>query len=229
MCQSTNCCVACCVPTKGKAAWLTLAAVLAASFALVCMWAYAAVEVDAFILLRTAHVSLTDMPTVVTSWWSPTARHLLARQAAQGRLALPAGPGVIQATMAALGLVPAGALTWVRCGCPVPVWARQPQRARVAGTVTARLERLPARFPAVARRAEVPTRTATARATAALPRPATPQQAALPPPNAAPSSASLPLPPLRFIRLTRPAPPDTEPAARSRSRSRSRRTDAPRR
>ena len=217
MCQSTttNCCVTCCVPTKGKAAWLTLAAVLAAAFALVCVWAWVAVQVDALVLFRTARLSLTDMPTVVTSWWSPTARHQLAHQVARSAVVLPAGPGAIQATMAALTLAPAGLAVWARCGCPVPIWVRTRVRVRtrVAGPVTARLERLPARFPArvpaVARRAEVPARTA--RATAALPGPATPQRAALPPPKAALPSASVPL---RFIRLTRPAPPAADPATR---------------
>ncbi len=228
MCQSTtNCCVACCVPTRGKGLWVTIAVLIAASFALVCVWAYVAVKVDALLLLllRTAHLTLTDTPTVVTSWWSPTARHLLAREVAAGRLALPAGPGVIQATMAALTLAPAGLVTWVCYGCPVPVWVRARVRARVAGPVTARLERLPARRPAAVRRAQVSARTARASATAALPGPATPQRAALPSPAAPPSAASVSVLPLRFIRLTRPAPPAADPAARSGSH----RADAPRR
>ncbi len=190
MCQSTNCCVACCVPTRGKGLWVTLAALLAASFALVCGWAYVAVRVDAVMLLRAAHLSLTDMPTVVTSWWSPTARHLLAREAASGRLVLPAGPGVIQATMALLVLIPAGVVVWVRCGAPVPIWARQ--RAQI---VTGRLPALPGTLRRV--EGSVGAREGSARVPAALPYPTRPGTPALP----APPSTALPSASPRFIRL----------------------------
>src|SRR6266487_2466152 len=150
MCQSTttNCCVTCCVPTRGKGLWVTIAVLLAGASALVCAWAWVAVKVDALLLLRAARVSLTDMPLVITSWASPTARHLLARETAAGRVALPAGPGAIQATMAVLALAPAGVVAWVRCGCPVPAPVTAWLRARAVVVV----ERVPVPVRAVMRR-----------------------------------------------------------------------------
>jgi len=180
----------------------------------VCAWAFVAVKVDAFVLLRPAHVRPVDMPTVVTSWWSPAARHLLAHQVTAGRLVLPAGPGVIQATMAALALIPAGLVVWVRCGCPVPAPVRAwlQTRARVAmarvptpihavmGRGTSALP-VPARETAMARAALLPsTSTVTPR----------PRVAALPAPTRTPSSTVVP--PLRFIHPAQPAPRDAVPA-----------------
>jgi len=226
MCQSTtNCCVTCSVPSRGKGLWVTIAALLAASFALVCAWAYIAIRVDALILLRAARLSLTDTPTVVASWWSPTARHLLARETAAGRVALPAGPGAIQATMAVLALAPAGLVAWVRCGCPAPapVSAWLPTRAQVRMRVV--VTRAPAPVRAVMHRPTSPAlpasasarETATATTRTALPprtstaRTARPRVAALPAPPPAPSSTVVP--PLRFIRPAQPAPRSTPPAA----------------
>jgi hypothetical protein len=227
MCQSTNCCVTCCTPTNGKGWWVLLAVALAASFALVCAWAFIAIRVDAIVLLRAARVRPADMPTVVCSWWSPTARHLLARQVARGRVVLPAGPGAIQATMAALALAVAGLVAWICCGCPVPapvrrwlqararvVGARVPVPASVRATISRSRHLPPARLAPAA---------ASARIRAALPPPtstakARPRVAALPPPVLPPTPTSTVLPPLRFIHLARPQPkppdPDRTPATR---------------
>jgi len=191
VCQSANCCTpiicCCCAPTRGKSLLVTTAAALVAAFALVCAWAYVAVKVAALVLLRPVRLSLIDMPMVVTSWWSPTVRHLLAHQLAQGRLVLPAGPGAIQATMAALALTPAVLVVWIRCGRPIPA----PLQVRCHVRARVRVEL--ARLPATVRRPPLPGRAA--RAPAALPARHTPETGTAAPPAS--------VAPRRYIRPSR--------------------------
>jgi hypothetical protein len=214
MCQSANCCITCCAPTKGRGGWVLLAIALAialAAAALVSAWAWVAVKVDAALLLRPAHIRPVDMPVLVASWWSPTLRHLLAAKVVHGQVVLPASPGVIQATMALLALVPAALVLWVRCGCPLPTKATSKARVAAAAAPSAParvviVRRLPAGLPVAPwlRRPALPRREVGA--TAALP----PGAPGAPGTSTAAKAGVLPAPQspptTRFIRLAHPAP-----------------------
>lgn len=227
MCQTTNCCVACCAPA-GRAAWVFWVVVLAVVGALVCVWAYVAVQVDALVLLRTARIPAADVPLVVASWWSPTARHLLAAKVAARAVVLTAGPGAIQATMAALAALPVAVLGWVRAGCPVPIWVRQRTRPALRAVVAAVVGRRSPQLPASMTGSVRPALPASERRRVTLRRAAPTsgvQQPSIPPPARAalPAPALTPGTGMRFIRLAdrdrlrdraavpMPTPPDTRP------------------